>query len=43
MASLAEALKTVTITTADADVKITGNLPAALLNSLIPSSAKKGQ
>lgn len=43
MASLAEALKTVTITTADADVRISGNLPTALLNSLISSSTKKGQ
>lgn len=43
MSSLAEALKSVTITTVDADVKITGNLPTALLNSLVPSSAKKGQ
>lgn len=43
MASIAEALKTVTVTAADADVKITGNLPMALLNSLMSMSTKKGQ
>lgn len=43
MAPLAEALKTVNITSADADVKITGNLPMELLNSLLSSSTKKGQ
>jgi hypothetical protein len=43
MAPIAEALKTVSITSAEADVKITGNLPMELLNSLLSSSAKKGQ
>lgn len=41
MASIAEALKSVTITTAEADVKITGSLPTALLNSLVTSATKK--
>lgn len=43
MAPIAEALKTVNIISADADVKITGNLPMELLNSLLSSSSKKGQ
>lgn len=43
MAPIAEALKTVKIISADADVRITGNLPMELLNSLLSSSAKKGQ
>lgn len=42
-APIGEALKSVSIISADADVKITGNLPMELLNSLISSSAKKGQ
>ena len=42
MTSIAEALKAVTVTAADADVKITGNLPMALLNSLMSMSTKKG-
>ena len=42
-APIAEALKTVKIISADADVKITGNLPMELLNSLLSSSTKKGQ
>jgi len=40
MAPIAEALKTVNIISADADVKITGNLPIELLNSLLSSSTK---
>jgi hypothetical protein len=43
MTSIAEALKTVTITSVDADVKITGNLPMGLLDSLLHSPPKKGQ
>lgn len=43
MAPIAEALKTVRIISADADVKITGNLPMELLNSLLSSSTKRGQ
>jgi len=43
VAQIAEALKTVNVISADADVKITGNLPMDLLNSLLSSSAKKGQ
>ena len=43
MAPIAEALKTVNIISADADVKITGNLPMELLNSLLSLSTKKGQ
>jgi len=41
MAPVAEALKTFSIISADADVKITGNLPMELLNSLLSSSIKK--
>ncbi len=40
MASIADALKTVNIGSIDADVKITGNLPMGLLNSLLSSSTK---
>ena len=40
MAPIAEALKTVTITSTDTDVKITGNLPMGLLDSLLSSSKK---
>jgi hypothetical protein len=43
MAPIAEALKTVSIVCADADVKITGQVPMELLNSLLSSSSKKGQ
>lgn len=43
MAPIAEALKTVKIISADADVKIAGNLPMELLNSLLSSSTKKRQ
>jgi hypothetical protein len=43
VAQIAEALKTVNVISADADVKITGSLPMDLLNSLLSSSAKKGQ
>ena len=43
MVPVAELLKTVSITSADADVRITGQLPMELLNSLLSSSAKKGQ
>ena len=41
MAPIAEALKTVTIISADADVKITASLPMDLLNSLLSASTKK--
>jgi len=41
MAPIAEALKSVTITNADIDVKITGNVPMELLNTLFSSTAKK--
>jgi hypothetical protein len=41
VAQIAEALKTVNVISADADVKITGSLPMDLLNSLLSSSAKK--
>jgi hypothetical protein len=41
MAAIAEALKSVNIVNSDIDVKITGNLPMDLLNTLISSSAKK--
>ena len=43
MAPIAEALKSVSITSVDGDVKITGSLPMDLLNSLLSSSTKKGQ
>jgi hypothetical protein len=43
MAPVAELLKTVSIITADADVRITGQVPTELLNSLLSSAAKKGQ
>lgn len=43
MTPITEALKTVRITSADADIKITGNLPLDLLTSLLSSSARKGQ
>ncbi|MEK6320109.1 MAG: hypothetical protein AABN33_00355 [Acidobacteriota bacterium] len=43
MAPIVEALKTVSITSADVDVKITGSLPMDLLTSLLSSSTKKGQ
>ena len=43
MAPIAEALKTVSIVCADADVKITGRVPMELLNSLLSSASKKGQ
>jgi hypothetical protein len=43
IASIAEALKTVNIISADVDVRITGSLPMDLLTSLLSSSAKKGQ
>lgn len=43
VAQIAEALKTVNVISADADIKITGSLPMDLLNSLLSSSAKKGQ
>ena len=43
VAQIAEALKTVNVTSADTDVRITGSLPMELLNSLLSSSAKKGQ
>jgi len=41
MGAIAEALKTVSIVNSEADVKITGNLPMELLNTLLSSSAKK--
>jgi len=41
MGAIAEALKSVTIVNSDADVKITGNLPMDLLNTLLSSSATK--
>ena len=41
MGAIAEALKTVSIVNTEADVKITGNLPMDLLNTLLSSSAKK--
>jgi hypothetical protein len=41
MAPFAEALKTVTVISADADVKITASLPTDVLNSLLSSSTKK--
>jgi len=40
-APVAEVLKTVNITTADADVKVSGNLSIELLNSLIGGAAKQ--
>jgi hypothetical protein len=43
MAPIAEALKTVNIISADADVRITGKLPLELLNNLLSFSSKKGQ
>jgi len=39
--AISEALKTVNVTSAEADVKITGNVPMDLLNNLL--SSKKGQ
>ena len=42
LAAIGEALKTVTISNADTDVRITGNLPMGLLDSLFQST-KKGQ
>jgi hypothetical protein len=41
MAPVAEALKNFSIVRTDTDVKITGNLPMELLNSLLSSSIKK--
>ncbi|HKA16734.1 MAG TPA: hypothetical protein VKN18_00325 [Blastocatellia bacterium] len=41
MGAIAEALKTVSIVNSEADVKITGNLPMDLLNTLLSSPAKK--
>lgn len=43
LAPIAEALKSVSITSADVDVRITGSLPMDLLTSLLSSSIKKGQ
>ena len=43
MTPIADALKTVNIVSADADVKITGSLPMDLLSSLLSSSTKKEQ
>jgi len=40
MAPIAEALKTVSITNTDADVRITGNLPMSLLSTLLSSAIK---
>ena len=42
LAAIGEALKTVSISNTDTDVRITGNLPMELLDSLLPST-KKGQ
>jgi hypothetical protein len=39
--SIAEALKSVSITTVDTDVKITGSLPMNLLSSLLSNATKK--
>lgn len=41
MGAIAEALKSVSIVNTETDVKITGNLPIDLLNTLLSSSAKK--
>jgi hypothetical protein len=41
MGAIAEALKSVTIVNSEADVKITGNLPMELLNTLLSSSTRK--
>lgn len=41
LAPIAEALKTVTVNSADADVRITGSLPMDVLNSLLSASTKK--
>ena len=41
MGAIAEALKSVSIVNTETDVKITGNLPMELLNTLLSSSAKK--
>jgi hypothetical protein len=41
MGAIAEALKSVSIVNSDVDVKITGNLPMDLLNTLMSSSARK--
>jgi hypothetical protein len=41
MTAIAEALKSVSIVNSDVDVRITGNLPMELLNTLLSSSAKK--
>jgi hypothetical protein len=41
LAPIAEALKTVTVISSDADVKITGSLPMDVLNSLLSASTKK--
>lgn len=43
IASIGEALKTVSINSADVDVRITGSLPLDLLTSLLSSAAKKVQ
>ena len=43
IAPIAEALKTVSINSADVDVRITGSLPLDLLTSLLSSAAKKVQ
>ena len=43
MVPIAEALKSVNITSVDGDVRISGNLPMDLLNTLLSSSTKKGQ
>lgn len=42
-APIVDALKTVSITSSDIDVKITGSLPAELLNSLFASTERKAQ
>ena len=41
IAPIGEALKTVKVTSADADVKITGSVPMDLLNSLLSPSSRK--
>lgn len=41
LSPIVDALKTVSITSADVDVKVTGNVPMELLNRLLPASEKK--